>query len=128
MDIKNKNMKKDLAYYLQLPWSYTIETAKEDGELYYIVYVNELPGICTDAPTLAEAMELIKEPMAAVFELYMKNGEEIPEPIDEEQFKGNIAYRTSSRRHFLLAREARRQAKSLSQLIDECIDTSLAKR
>ena len=72
MDIKIK----DLQYYLNLPWTYTIETTRETGELLYIVHVNELPGIATDAPSLNEAMELIKETMTAVFELYMKNGEE----------------------------------------------------
>lgn len=32
----------------------------------------------------------------AAIKLYMKQGEPIPEPIDKEQFKGQIAYRTSS--------------------------------
>ena len=124
MDIKNK----DLNYYLNLPWTYTIETTKETGELLYIVHVNELPGIATDAPTLNEAMKLIKEAMTGAFELYMKNGEEIPEPIDEDEFKGNIAYRTNSRRHYLLVKEAKRRNESLSHILDQCVDLALGKR
>ncbi len=124
MDIKNK----DLNYYLNLPWTYTIETTKETGELLYIVHVNELPGIATDAPTLNEAMKLIKEAMTGAFELYIKNGEEIPEPIDEDEFKGNIAYRTNSRRHYLLAKEAKRRNESLSHILDQCVDMALGKR
>jgi hypothetical protein len=84
-----------------------------------------LPSICTDAPTIEEALELIKEPMTAAFELYMKHKEEIPEPIDENKFKGNIAYRTTGRRHYLLMKEAQRRRESLSELIDELIDTAL---
>lgn len=78
---------KDINYYLNLPWTYTIETTHETGELLYIVHVNELPGIVTDAPTIAKAMKLIQEAMEGAFELYLKNDEEIPEPINPDQFK-----------------------------------------
>ena len=79
MDTKKK-IKKTIDYYLNLPWTYTIETTHENGKLLYIVYVNELPGICTDAPTLDEAMNLIKEAIAAAIQLYIENNEEVPEP------------------------------------------------
>lgn len=121
------NKQKDINYYLNLPWTYTIETTSEKGSSLYIVYVNELPGIATDAPTVEEAMESIKEAMKGAFELYLKHGEEIPEPVDPEQFKGNIAYRTSSKRHHKLFKEAQKRHQSLSQLIDHCIDTTLTR-
>jgi len=127
MGTKMKN-KKSLDYYLSLPWTYTIETIREDGETLYLVCVNELPGICTDASTVQEAMILIKDVMLGAFELYLENDEEIPEPIDEDQYKGNIAYRTSSKRHYAIAREAQKRKSSLSRIIDECIDESLRKR
>jgi len=123
-----KNNKKIIEHYLNLPWSYTIETTKEDGKMLYIICVNELPGVCTDAPTIDAAMELIKEAMAGTFELYLENDEEIPEPINEEQYKGNIAYRTSSRRHHRIAREAQMRKASLSSIIDECIDQALKRK
>jgi len=122
------NNKKKLDYYLDLPWTYTIETTKEDGKILYVVSVNELPGICTDAFTLDNAMMLIKEAMTAAFQLYLENGEEIPEPINKDQFKGNIAYRTNSKRHYLIARAAQKKASSLSKVIDECVDIALRKR
>lgn len=53
--------KKTLDYYLNLPWTYTIEAAKEDGKVQYIVSVNELPGICTDASTLEMHCFLLKK-------------------------------------------------------------------
>ena len=118
---------KTIDYYLNLPWTYTIQTTKEKNQILYIVCVNELPGICTDSTTLEEAMVLIKEAMAAAFQLYLENNEEIPEPIDQDQFKGNIAYRTNSKRHYLIARAAQKKASSLSKIIDECIDATLGK-
>lgn len=70
---------KRLEYYLNLPWTYTIETDfDENNKHIFIVKVNELPGVCTDASSIHEAMELIKEAMVGVFRLYMKHGEQIP--------------------------------------------------
>lgn len=116
---------KSLKYYLDLPWTYTITTTKESGETLFIVRVNELPGVVTDAPTIQEAMTLIKEVMKGAFALYRKNGEAIPEPVDPETYKGRIAYRTTGKRHAQLAQEALARHVSLSAVIDECIDKQL---
>jgi antitoxin HicB len=127
MVIKKKT--KNINYYLNLPWTYTIETEKdEQGKPIYVVHVNELEGIATDAPTVEEAMKLIREVMEAAFEMYLENEEEIPEPKVFEQYKGNIAYRTSSLRHYSLVKEAQRKNISLSQLIDSAVDSALKKR
>jgi antitoxin HicB len=115
--------------YLDLPWTYTVEQAKdENNEKIYVVRVNELPGICTDAPSLDEAIELIKEPMTAAIEFYMENNQDVPEPISEEDFKGNIAYRTTSRRHFLISKEAQRREQSLSEVLDSLVDSILVNK
>ena len=80
-----QNKTKSINYYLDLPWTYTIETTRETGQLLYIVHVNELPGIATDASTLEEAMVLIKEAMRGAFKLYLKQREEIPEPVNPDK-------------------------------------------
>lgn len=122
-NIKNSN------YYLNLPWTYTIATEKDEkGKPVYVVHVNELEGIATDASTIEEAKELIKEAMAAAFEMYLENEEEIPEPKVFAQYKGNIAYRTSPLRHYSLVKEAQKKNISISQLIDSAIDSALKKK
>jgi predicted RNase H-like HicB family nuclease len=76
-----KKQYKKLSYYLNLPWTYTIEQVNnKNNKNIYVVRVNELPGICTDAPSVDEAMKLIQEPIAAAIEFYMKNNQDIPEP------------------------------------------------
>lgn len=125
MATRKKNKIKDLNYYMRLKWTYTIEQDVDSGKDFYIIRLNELPGVCTDAETVEEGMKAIKEPMKAAIKLYMSNGEEVPEPIKEEDYPGNISYRTSSRRHCKLAREAQRRKKSLSKLLDELIDQSI---
>lgn len=118
---------KKIKYYLNLNWSYTVEQETHKGKRYYIIRVNELPGICTDAETLEEGMQNIKEAIEGAVRLYLKNGEVVPEPIKKEEFKGNIAYRTTSKRHYYIAKFAREMHKSISKTLDEIVDTGLEK-
>jgi predicted RNase H-like HicB family nuclease len=85
---KNQSIFKPFAYtgtmvseneikkYLDLPWSYSIE--QENG--YYVVHVNELPGICSDGQSIPEAIEGVQEAISAAIELYLELGEEVPIP------------------------------------------------
>ena len=95
MDTK-KNTKKDLKYYLKLNWSYTVEVDSHKGKKIYIIRVNELPGVCTDAPTIVKGMKDIQAAIKGAIELYLEQGDPIPEPINKETFNGNISYRTTS--------------------------------
>ena len=117
--------KKDLDYYLNLPWTYTIETESHKGRLYYIIRVNELPGICTDAEDLNQGLEEIKEAIACAVEIYMEKGEPVPEPVSREEFKGKILYRTDSNRHYLIAKLAKIKHTSISKTLDTIIDAGL---
>jgi predicted RNase H-like HicB family nuclease len=121
MDIQNK----DIEYYLGLDWTYTIEKEQHEGKTLYIVRVNELPGICTDSYDLNEAMELIKEAITSCVKLHIQQGDIVPEPLHKGDYKGNISYRTSSKRHMALVKEAKRQDKSLSKLLDEVVDMTV---
>jgi predicted HicB family RNase H-like nuclease len=58
----------------------------------------------------------------------MENGEDIPEPVKEKNFKGNISYRTTSKRHYLISKEAQKRELSLSQLIDNLVDGAFANK
>ena len=90
--------KKDLKYYLNLNWSYTIEQDSHKGKKFYIIRVNELPGVCTDAHTIGKGMKNIKAAIAAAIELYIEQGDPIPEPINKEEFKEGIAKLTTKKR------------------------------
>jgi predicted RNase H-like HicB family nuclease len=121
------SVKKGLSYYLGLNWSYTIEQEFEKGKKYFIIRVNELPGVCTDAETVEEGMKLIKEAIEGAVALYLKNGEPVPEPIKKSDFKGNISYRTTGERHYNVVRAARRMHKSLNKTIDDLVDAGMEK-
>lgn len=117
--------KKNIDYYLNLKWSYTIEQEFENGNPIYIIKVNELPGVCTDARNLEEGMKNIKEAIAGCIELYLKNGEEVPEPITKDSYKGKISYRTTQERHYNIVKIAKRNHQSISKTVDRLIDEGL---
>lgn len=120
-------IKKNLDYYLNLPWTYTLEKEFFEDKWYYIIQVNELPGICTHAEDLSEGMLEIKEAIECAIEIYQEKGEPVPEPIDKTQYKGRISYRTDSRRHYLLAKAAKSRHKSINKILDEFVDAELQK-
>jgi len=117
--------KKDLNYYLALSWSYTIEQSAYHGKKIYIIRVNELPGVCTDAYTIEEGMRDIQDSLTATIELYLEQGDPIPEPLYKEKFKGNIAYRTSRERHYLLAKLAQQKHVSMNKALDMVFDIGM---
>ena len=118
--------KKILDYYLNLSWTYTIEKETHKGTSYYIIRVNELPGICTHNEDLNKGMEEIKEAIACAVEIYQERGEPVPEPVNRDQYKGKILYRTDSERHYLIARLAKSTHKSISKTLDTIIDRGLS--
>ncbi len=117
--------KKDLKYYLNLNWSYTIEQDSRKRKKFYIIRVNELPGVCTDSSTVEKGMEDIKDAIEAAITLYLEQGDPIPEPIKKEEFKGNISYRTTSERHYYLARIAQQKHVSMNKALDMIVDAGL---
>ena len=110
---------------MNLNWSYTIEQETYRNKKYFIIRVNEFPGVCTDAETVEEGMEIIQDAIRGAIKLYLKNKELVPEPIDEKDFKGKIAYRTLSRRHYLIAKIAKKRGKSISKTIDDLVDAGM---
>ena len=121
------NIKKDLNYYLNLPWTYTLEKELFEGKWYFVIQVNELPGICTHHEDLNMGMEEIKEAIECAIEIYKEKGIPIPEPVDKNQYKGRISYRTNSKRHWQLAKAAKLNHKSINKILDEIVDAELQK-
>ena len=123
-----KKINKDLDYYLNLPWTYTIEEDLDRaGKKIYVISINEFPGVKTDARTREKAFDEIAEALAGTVELYLEMGDKIPEPkkLSEKKYKGNITYRTSSERHMMLAQEALKRKKPINKILDEIVTKAL---
>ena len=82
-----RNMKKDLEYYLNLPYKIEIEPIPEEEGGGYLA---RLPlfgrmGITGDGETIEEALSDLKDFKKRNFEHYLKEGREIPEPEEHEE-------------------------------------------
>ncbi len=116
---------KTLSSYLALPWTYHVETAQSAETIVFIIKVNELPEVMATGVSLEAAMAALRGELKDALIRRLQLGELVPEPLNPEQFKGKVAYRTTPERHYMLAKEAKRRGMSLSRLIDYCLDEKL---
>ncbi|MCL2804899.1 MAG: type II toxin-antitoxin system HicB family antitoxin [Treponema sp.] len=115
--------KKNLNYYLKLPYTYVIEWSDVDG--CFLGSIIELERNMTCGQTREEVLANLKEAIVSYVTTSLDNKMEIPEPLKLEDFKGSITYRTSKERHYKLAKQAKLYGKSINAFIDEVIGEKL---
>jgi len=115
--------KKNLNYYMKLPYSYTIEWS--DVDKCFLGSITELERNMTCGQTREEVLSNLKEALASYVATSLAHNMDIPEPLKINDFKGNITYRTSKERHYNLAKYAKLYGKSINTFIDEAIGEKL---
>ena len=115
--------KKNLDYYLNLPYTYIIEWSDVDG--CFLGSITELERNMTCGETREDVLSNLKDALVSYVTTSLDNNMEIPEPLSVKNFKGNITYRTSKERHYRLAKQAKLYGKSINALIDEAIAEKL---
>jgi antitoxin HicB len=108
-------MKKDLDYYLKLP--YTIELIP-DSEQGWFVRIKELHGCMSQGDTIEEAYEMIQDAMRGWLEVAIEDNIPIPEPAPDEDYSGKFVVRLPRSLHRQLAQTAEREGVSLNQFIN----------
>ena len=116
-------IKKNLDYYINLPYTYIIEWSDIDG--CFLGSIAELERNMTYGKTREEVLSNLKEALISYVTTSFENKMDIPEPLKIKDFKGNITYRTSKERHYKLAKQAKLYGKSINALIDEIIGEKL---
>ena len=116
-------MKKNIDYYLNLPYTYIIEWS--DADECFLGSIVELERNMTCGDTREEVLSNLKEALTAYLQTSLDNNIEIPEPLKKDDFKGNITYRTTKERHYRLAKEAKLYGKSINTLIDEAVEEKI---
>jgi antitoxin HicB len=108
--------KKDLKYYLNLPYKVVFYPAKEGG---YVVEIPGLPGCISQGETVEEALEMIQDAKKLWLETAIEDNIEIPKPskgVDE--YSGKINLRMPKSLHKTLAEKANEEKISLNQYIN----------
>lgn len=116
-------MKKNLEYYMNLPYSYIVEWSDADG--CYLGSIVELEKNMTAGDTPEEVLANLKQALEAYVNTSLANGMDIPEPVKMADYKGNITYRTTSSKHYRLAKTAKIKGISINALIDEAVEEKL---
>lgn len=108
--------KKNLDYYLQLPYRIVLYPAKEGG---YVVEIPELPGCLSQGESVEDALEMIKDAKKGWIEIALEDGREIPEPArDPEEYSGKLNIRIPKSLHRILSEKAKEENISLNQYIN----------
>ena len=90
------DMKRDIAYYMALPYREIIEADAAGG---YVGYVAELKGCITQAETKAELLDLLEDAKRCWLEAALEEGLTIPKPQSEENFSGKFNLRLPKSLH-----------------------------
>jgi antitoxin HicB len=105
---------KEIEHYMSLP--YAIEVRRyEDGT--WFARMPELRGCMTEADSLEEAMEMIRDAQRAWIEACFEDGTPIPEPQHSQPYSGQFRVRLPRSLHRELAERAQHEGTSLNQIV-----------
>jgi len=108
---------KGIEYYMQLPYSILLHEVEDEGVKYWIAEVTELPGCKSHGSTVEEAVKSVEEAKKDWILDSLKEGEEVPTPVERDRYSGRMLVRMSRSLHRSLALIADAEKLSLNQLI-----------
>ncbi len=107
-------VKKDLEYYLKLPYTIIVEPWDDGTGSYWVARIAELPHCMIHAGTPEEAVREIEEVKADWIESNLRRGLKIPEPRPHN-YSGQIRLRIPPSLHRSLSARAVSEKVSLNQ-------------
>jgi len=114
MVTKEINVKKQVEYYMSLPYTMTVRYHPEQGGYYVAGYI-ELPDLTMTGGTPEEAVKELLVEKPEWLETCLKLGIPIPLPIEPQKFSGKIIVRMPPSLHESLIRIAELEGVSLNQ-------------
>ncbi len=106
--------RRSLDYYLKLNYPVEIVECEEGG---YFARVPDLPGCMTQAESMKELLENVREAKEVWLQGALEAGEEIPLPGGEGRCSGRLLLRMPRSLHARLVRDAEREGVSLNQYV-----------
>ncbi|MFA5576254.1 MAG: toxin-antitoxin system HicB family antitoxin [Tissierellaceae bacterium] len=107
--------KKDIKYYMSLPYNYLVQPISDESGDYYYGRVLELDGCQSTGESFEEAYRSLLEAMEGWLEVKMQYNDYIPEPLVDESFSGKFLVRIPKSLHRRLSVEAQEEGVSLNQ-------------
>ena len=104
-------------------YEYHIFFSDEDDT--YIATVAEFPYLSSFDDTPEGAYKNIKDVVKEAVEVLQEERKELPIPLVDREFKGNISLRLSPETHRMAAQRAREEGCSLNQFLTSLIERNL---
>ena len=124
MITKGTDIKKQVEYYLSLPYTMTVKYREEQGGYFVASYV-ELPDLTITGDTPEEAVKELLLEKPEWFETCLKLGIRIPLPVEPHKYSGKIILRMSPSMHECLIRMAQLEGVSLNQYMIAALSRTL---
>ena len=118
-------MKKDINYYMSLPYRATIEADPDGG---YVGYISDLKGCITQSESREAILGMVEDAKRVWLEAALEAGMDIPEPMRNEDFSGRFNVRLPKSLHRSLAMSAKAEGVSLNQMAMCLIASGLKSR
>lgn len=98
-------------------YAYSVVWSPEDEE--FVATVAEFPSLSWMDDDQIDALAGLRTLVQEVLEDMQANGEEVPKPLMERAYSGNIKLRVSPEKHRDLSRAAAQQGVSLNRYLSE---------
>ncbi len=104
---------------------YTIRVQWSEEDEAFLANCLEFPSLMTHGDTQSEAIEELREVLQFAIDDLRDKGKNLPVPIGEKQFKGNISLRVPPETHEQLFYNASEEQLSLNQYITTILEKNL---
>lgn len=121
--VVKSDVKRDLAYYVKLPYTIILEQWDDGKGIYWVARVAELPHCLIHGDTPEEAVRDIQEVKRDWIKSNLERGLSIPEPRPRK-YSGQIRLRITPSLHKLLTYRAETEGMSLNQYMATALATS----
>ncbi len=119
-------MSKDLDYYLELTYSFTVRPDIADGG--FIVEFPNLRYCVGTGDTIQEAIEDAMVAKSEWIKAAFENGINIPEPGTGDEYNGRITLRIPKNLHRMVAEAAKQEGVSSNQYLSHLISMGIGKK
>lgn len=126
--IKQDNgLRKDVAYYMTLPYTMKVKYRPEQGGYYVAGYV-ELPDLTMTGESPEEAVRELLAERADWFKSCLDEGIDIPLPVEPRKYSGKIMVRIPPSLHESLIEIADTEGVSLNQVMVAALSRSVGRK
>lgn len=105
-------------------YSFRVEWSDEDEA--YVARCIEFPSLSAHGGTAAEALDGIQDVVDESVQWLKEDGEQVPQPIGHNAYRGNILFRTTPGVHRELAFRAQESGISINQLLSGLVQRNVA--